>query len=161
VIFEAKSGPRNLFDARLSHKSVEGKPFALQAHRPWKRHSLIEDSDDGIDAFRIWRRKFPEELTAISALETGIDPLRADLRIFRNKLGFHGSRSFQQESRGLDVFGNHSATKLMEAMKCFKALSAALLEMDMARQENSCERLSKARMRIDSISIRSNSISKM
>jgi hypothetical protein len=123
--------------------------------------SLIEDSSDGIDAFRIWRGKFPEEIVGISALENEIAPLRADLRIFRNKLGFHGSRSFQQESKGLELFGNHSPAKLMEAMKCFKALSAALLEKDMAQQEKSTERLQKARLRIDSVERRCQSISNM
>jgi hypothetical protein len=124
-------------------------------------YSLIEDSDGGLDAFRIWKKKFPEEVPAISALEKEIAPLRADLRTFRHKFGFHGSRSFQQESKRLDLFGNHSPAKLIEAMKCFMAFNAALLAKDKARQQDSSELLGKARLRIDSVAARALSIGKM
>lgn len=113
--------------------------------------SLIEDSEAGLNAFRIWRAKYPEEEESILALENIIVPFRKDLKFFRNRMGFHGSRSFRHEQRGLELFGNFSGNDLIERMAKFKALNAALLEKDLARQENSMERMSSARLRIDAI----------
>jgi hypothetical protein len=124
-------------------------------------YSLIEDSDDAIDAFRIWRLKFPEEETAIAALEKHVAPLRGDLKVFRNRLGFHGSRSHSHESKGFDFFGNFSGTKAFEIIKVFKFLNAALISKDLARQHDSAEEASKARTRLDSIPARCQSLDGM
>ncbi len=96
-------------------------------------YSLIEDSDDALNGFRVWRQRFPEEETAISAVEAVVSPLADGLRLFRNRLGFHGSRSRKHESRGLDVFSEHSGDEVWNAMKNFKALGAALLAKENAR----------------------------
>jgi hypothetical protein len=124
-------------------------------------YSLIEDSDDGLDAFRIWRLKFPEEETAIAALEKHVAPLRGDLKVFRNRLGFHGSRSQSHESKGLDLFGNYSGTKAFTIIKVFKSLNAALISKDLARQHDSAEEASKARAWLDSIPARCQSLDGM
>lgn len=116
--------------------------------------SLIEDSDDGLNAFRIWRTKYPEEEKAIIALEKLILPFRPDLKIFRNRLGFHGSRSQQHEMKGFALFGNYSGADLIDRMKQFKALNAALIEKSLAYQANSAERLQEARSGIDKITER-------
>jgi hypothetical protein len=113
--------------------------------------SLIEDSDDGLDAFRIWRLKFPDKDLVITALEQQIAPIRTDLRYFRNRLGFHGSRSQKHELRGFDLFGNQSGMKMLEAMSVFKALNAALIVKDLAKQRNSAEEMATARLLIDRI----------
>jgi hypothetical protein len=117
-------------------------------------YSLIEDSDDGLNAFRIWRAKYPDEERAITALERLILPFRPDLKVFRNRMGFHGSRSQQREVKGLDIFGNFSGDQILGRMAQFKALNAALLEKNLARQSNSVERLKDARSRIDLITER-------
>jgi hypothetical protein len=117
-------------------------------------YSLIEDSDDGLNAFRVWRAKYPEEERAIIALEKLILPFRQDLKVFRNRMGFHGSRSQQHEVKGFDLFGNYSGTDLIERMTQFKALNAALIEKNLALQVNSVERLQDARSRIDRITER-------
>jgi hypothetical protein len=114
-------------------------------------YSLIEDSDDGLNAFRIWRAKYPDEERAIIALEKLILPFRPDLQVFRNRLGFHGSRSHQHEAKGLVLFGNFSGGQMIDRVAQFKALNAALLEKDLARQSNSVERQKAARSRIDRI----------
>ncbi|MES2391033.1 MAG: hypothetical protein V4555_05290 [Acidobacteriota bacterium] len=114
-------------------------------------YSLVEDSEDSVDAFRIWRLKFPDEHTAINALEKHVAPMRDDLRVFRNRLGFHGSRSHQHESRAYDLFGKHSGTKMIEVMKVFKALNAALISKDLARQHQSDEEMNAARTLINAI----------
>lgn len=116
--------------------------------------SLMEDSGDGLDAFRIWRSKFPEEEDAIAALEQRISSFRNELRIFRNRLGFHGSRTHKHESKGFDLFNNHSGAKLMNAIVLFKAFNAALLEKDLATQEGSNERIGAAKLSIARIAER-------
>lgn len=123
--------------------------------------SLIEDSEDGLDAFRIWRVRFPDEITAINALEAQIAPMRSDLRVFRNRLGFHGSRSRQHEARGFDLFANQSGTKMFEAMRIFKSLNAALLSKDLAIQHASFEDLAQARGLLDGIPARCDQLGQM
>jgi hypothetical protein len=114
-------------------------------------YSLIEDSDDALDGFRIWRQKYPEEEAAIAALEQQTAPLRDDLKVFRNRLGFHGSRTQKHESSGYDLFGNHSGLKVLETMKTFKMLNAALIAKDLARQNDSAKEMATARALLDSI----------
>jgi hypothetical protein len=117
-------------------------------------YSLIEDSNDGLNAFRIWRAKYPDEERAIIALERLILPFRPSLKVFRNRLGFHGSRSQLHEAKGFEVFGNFSGDQMIDRMAQFKALNAALLEKDLARQSNSVERLKDARSLIDRVAER-------
>jgi len=105
-------------------------------------YSLIEDSSDGINAFRVWREHFPEDEQAIAAIEAQITPFQSDLRIYRNRLGFHGSRSKAHEAKGFDLFANATGTVTWNAIKNFKALAATLLAKDMAsRSANDAELL--------------------
>ena len=134
-------------DASLPAEMVPTVMFLLYAFF----YSLIEDCDDGLDAFRIWRLKYPEEEIAIAALEIHVAPLRNDLRVFRNRLGFHGSRSHSHESKGLDFFGNHSGDKTLKIMKVFISLNAALLQKDLATRHNSPDELMRARSILTSI----------
>jgi hypothetical protein len=106
-------------------------------------YSLIEDSDDGLNAFRIWRKHFPEEEPAIRAIEAQIVPFRNDLRVFRNRLGFHGSRTRVHEASGLDLFANFTGGYAWEAIKNFKALAAMLLGKEIARSASDEANLKK------------------
>ena len=117
-------------------------------------YSLIEDSSDGLNAFRIWRKHFPEEEQAIAAVEAQVVPFRDNLRIFRNRLGFHGSRSRALESPGFDLFGNFTGGYTWNAVKNFKALAATLLAKDMALTSSDEAALKKYRGWIDSIAER-------
>jgi hypothetical protein len=103
-------------------------------------YSLIEDSPDGLNAIRLWREHFPEEEAAIAAIEAQIAPLTKDLKRYRNRLGFHGSRTRAHEARGFDLFANASGTAAWNAVKNFKAVAAILLAKDMAaRNSNQAE----------------------
>jgi hypothetical protein len=113
--------------------------------------SLMEDSSDGLNAFRIWREHFPEEEAAIAAVESRVMPFKNGLRVFRNRLAFHGSRSRSHEAPGLNVFANHSGTEVWEGMKLFKSLGAALLAKDGARQGLQGSDPERARRWIDSV----------
>ncbi|HEV8412069.1 MAG TPA: hypothetical protein VGQ49_00650 [Bryobacteraceae bacterium] len=117
-------------------------------------YSLIEDSDDGLNAFRIWREHFPEEDQAISAVEAQIAPFTRDLRLFRNRLGFHGSRSRSHEAKGFDLFANSTGTALWNALKNFKALASSLLARDMALKKSNDADADKYRKWIDAIAAR-------
>jgi hypothetical protein len=144
-------------DAAMTGEMVPTLMFLLHAFF----FSLIEDSSDGIDAFRIWRLKFPDEDVAITALERQIAPMRGDLRVFRNRLGFRGSRSLNHEVKGFDLFGNQSGTKMIEAMGVFKSLNAALICKDLARQRDSTEEMANARSFIDTIPARADALAKL
>ncbi len=115
-------------------------------------YSLVEDDPKALNGFRIWRQSWPEEEKAIAAVESQVKPLRKGLKLFRNRLGFHGSRSRKHEKAALDFFAQHSGTEVWEAMKNFKSLGAALFMKDTARQAGADQ--TKARQRIDSIAAR-------
>ena len=122
-------------------------------------YSLIEDSDDGLNGFRIWREHFPDEELAIAAVEARVNPFRGQLKLFRNRLGFHGSRSRQHESGGLDLFAQHSGSELWEAMKSTKALGAALLAKDSWQRGEGQRTEAEVRAWIDGIAIRARAAS--
>src|SRR5215472_4799369 len=90
-------------------------------------YSLVEDSVDGLNTFRMWRTKFIEEEPAIAAVEVQVAPFREKLRLYRNRLGFHGSRTRSHEAPGYKLFSEHSGTEIWNAMRNFKSLGAALL----------------------------------
>jgi hypothetical protein len=62
--------------------------FILYAHF----YSMVEEDPDGVNGFRVWRAAWPEEEKAIAVVEALVTPLAPGLRLFRNRLGFHGSR---------------------------------------------------------------------
>lgn len=117
-------------------------------------YSLVEDSEDGLNGFRVWRERFPEEVVAITAVETQVAPFRDRLRLFRNRLGFHGSRTRTHESRGYDLFAQHSGTEIWKAMRNFKSLGAALFAK--ANQQQGIGKLNQTDVRswIDSVTER-------
>ncbi len=119
-------------------------------------YSLIEDSNDGLNAFRIWRGHFPEEEEAIAAVEAQVAPFKRDLRIFRNRLGFHGSRSRAHEAKGLEFFAKATGIGTLNAMKNFKALAGALLAKDRAIKNSDDAAVKKYREWIDAIAARAN-----
>lgn len=112
--------------------------------------SLVEDDADSVNAFRVWRVRFPEEEAAIAAVEARVIPFKNDLRVFRNRLGFHGSRSRAHEAGGLDLFANHSGTDVLNAMRKFKSLGAALLAKENA-QRGTPEDVARVRQWLDRI----------
>ena len=114
-------------------------------------YSLIEDEVSGLNGFRVWRQRYPEEENAIAAVEAQATRFKKDLRLFRNRLGFHGSRTRAHEASGLDLFVRHSGTAIFNAMKNFKALGSALLGKDNARQGIGKFDAGQVRQWIDSI----------
>ena len=99
-------------------------------------YSLVEDSPDSTNGFRVWRQRFPEEEPAIARVEAQVLPFVSRLRVFRNRMGFHGSRSRSHESPAFDLFEQHSGEEIWNAMKSFKSLGAALLAKENAARGN-------------------------
>ncbi len=114
-------------------------------------YSLVEDSDDGLNGFRVWREVWPQEEAAISAVESRVLPFVDRLRLFRNRLGFHGSRTRRHEGAGFDLFNEHSGTDVYESMRLFKSLGAALLGMDMAVYAHNLDDQARCRAWIDRV----------
>jgi hypothetical protein len=97
-------------------------------------YSLIEQDDQSLNAFRIWRARFPEEENAIAAVEAEVTPFAEHLKRFRNRLAFHGSTSMAHEASGYDLFANFSGMQILTAIKNFKSLGATLFAKDVERQ---------------------------
>ena len=47
-------------------------------------YSLVDDHKDGVNAFRVWRRRFPNEEDAIAAVESQVAPIKPALKTFRH-----------------------------------------------------------------------------
>lgn len=117
-------------------------------------HGLVEDSDDGLNGFRVWRKRLPREEAAIAAVEAKVQPLLGHLRMFRNRLGFPGSRTRSRESAAFDLLDQQSRTEILEAMKRFKSMSAALFGMDTALRTNDSEKIARYRKKLDEIAVK-------
>jgi hypothetical protein len=98
-------------------------------------YSLVEEAKDELNAFRIWKLKYPEEEEAISELEYLVSVFVSDLRVFRNRLGFHGSPSRSHQMKGYTLFNNHSGKMIVEVMTQFKQMNAALIMKDLVRED--------------------------
>lgn len=123
-------------------------------------YSLVEDSEEGLNGFRVWRLVWPSEEPAISTVEALVLPFVGRLRVFRNRLGFHGSRTRSHEAAGFDLFNQHSGDEILEAMKLFKALGAALLGMDTAVSADNQEDQARCRKWIDDVAVKARNMAR-
>jgi hypothetical protein len=136
---------------------VGGKPsrtgmyVTLMFHLYASFYALVDDSKEGLNAFRIWREHFSGEEAAIAAVKQQIAPFKSDLRLFRNCLGYHGSRTRSHEARGWDLFANASGSAIWNAMVNFKGLGATLLAKERAERKSDAEKVAWCRARIDSM----------
>ena len=131
--------------------SRTGMYVTLMFHLYAGLYMLVDDSKEGLNAFRIWRAHFPQEEAAIAAVEQQIIPFKDDLRLFRNRLGFHGSRTRSHEAKGWKLFANASGSTVWNAMVNFKGLGATLLAKETAERKSKTEEVAWCRARIDSI----------
>jgi hypothetical protein len=146
------------YEPSINSSSTDGTPtevhFTIMFMLYGFFYSLVEDSDEGLNGFRLWREHFPEEEPAIAAVEAQVVPLTDGLRLFRNRLGFHGSRTRSHEARGLELFSQHSGTEMWIAMRNFKSLCAALWAKDLALHGAEGADPERARQWIDSVATR-------
>ena len=67
-------------------------------------YSLFDDREDSVNLQRVWQgfdHPFSNELQACS---TRLSPFKEELKLVRNRLGFHGSLTRSHERAGLGVF---------------------------------------------------------
>ena len=153
---------RTVYNDHLTGKyvpsvDVGGKPsrtgmyVTLMFHLYASLYALVDDSKEGLNAFRIWREHFSGEEAAIAAVEQQIAPFKSDLRLFRNRLGYHGSRTRSHEAKGWALFANTSGSAIWNAMVNFKGLGTTLLAKETAERKSESDKVAWCRTRIDSI----------
>ena len=91
-------------------------------------YSLIETSSDGVSFFRVWRRRAPTFAAELDDLERRVEVFRDDLRIFRNRFGFHGSTTRKHESTAFELLLKHSGDALYRTIIDTRNLSTRLIE---------------------------------
>jgi hypothetical protein len=72
-------------------------------------HSFFEDRPDSINLLKIWRgfdHPFGNEL---HDCEAKLTPFKAELKLVRNRVGFHGSLTRSHERAGLGIFDVQSS----------------------------------------------------
>lgn len=123
-IYELVLRQSGAVDTEQPHLSLAGTMLAVVYSF---YYSLIEERENGIDFFRIWKRHAPEFTVELEILESRVAPLRENLRVFRNRYGFHGSTSREHESVAFDLLSQHSGNQLMDTILEMRNLSTRLL----------------------------------
>jgi len=90
-------------------------------------YSLIDRDRRAVNAFRVWREHFPQEHKSIQGFYNHIVNYEECLRTFRNRVGFHGSRTRSNEDEGYELLSKYSVGDLLQTADEFLALSSALL----------------------------------
>jgi hypothetical protein len=107
--------------------------------------SLVDTHSKGVNAFRIWRLKFPGQLPAIDAVEFRVQEILPELKKFRDKLGFHGSRTINEEELGFELLERHGSIKILNVIQHFNSLAVNLISLAYSTDSAS---ISHARERI-------------
>lgn len=118
-------------------KTIDDDDYRTPATFPWTFmtllysffFSLVDTHSKGINAFRIWRLKFPEHLPAIDAVEFRVQEILPELKKFRDKLGFHGSRNTNEEELGFELLDRHGSIKVLNVIQHFISLAISLISL--------------------------------
>lgn len=128
---------RGQYVPSIEYKAVDDNDYRTPATFPWTMmsllysffFSLIDTNPQGLNAFRVWRVKFPEHALVLDAVEFRVQGILPELKKFRNKLGFHGSRSINQEEEGYQLLTRHGVTKVLNVAQHFISLAMSLLTL--------------------------------
>lgn len=121
----------------IEYKVIDDDDYRTPATFPWTFmsllysffFSLVDTHSKGINAFRIWRLKFPEQLPAIDAVEFRVQEFLPELKKFRDKLGFHGSRNTNEEELGFELLERHGSIKVLNVIQHFISLAINLISL--------------------------------
>lgn len=102
-------------------------------------YSLFEDRPDSIDLVKVWRgfdHPFGNEL---QDSVTRLSPFRDELKLVRNRLGFHGSLSRSHERAGLGIFdvGSGRAREFAHLVRDMQQLFLRMIAWYMKRMDSS------------------------
>lgn len=67
-------------------------------------YSLFEDRQDSINLPTVWRSFDHPFRGEVQSFATRLDPFKQELRLVRNRIGFHGSLTRSHEGAGLTIF---------------------------------------------------------
>lgn len=117
------------------YKAIDDNDYRYPATFPWTMmsllysffFSLVDTHSKGLNAFHVWRRKFPEQASAIDAIEFRVQSILPELKNFRNKLGFHGSRSISEEDVGFELLDRHGSIKVLNVAQFFIKFALGML----------------------------------
>jgi hypothetical protein len=72
-------------------------------------HSLFEDSDNAINVLHVWQGFDHPFSGDLQSLAGRLGAFKEDLRLVRNRVGFHGSLNRSRERAGLSIFDVQSS----------------------------------------------------
>jgi hypothetical protein len=121
----------------IEYKAIDDNDYRYPATFPWTMmsllysffFSLVDTHSKSLNAFHVWRRKFPEQASALDAVEFRVQSILPELKNFRNKLGFHGSRSISDEEIGFELLERHGSIKVLNVAQHFIKFALSLLSL--------------------------------
>jgi hypothetical protein len=132
----------------VERKLIDENDYRSAASFPWTFvsllysffFSLVDTHPKGLNAFRIWRARFPSELPAIEAVEFRVQDILPELKKYRNKLGFHGSQSFDEEEVGYELLDRHGIVKVLNVAQHFISLAMSFLALAYSKDRKSTKK---------------------
>jgi len=92
-------------------------------------YSIIDDREDSINVFRIWKKKYPDHQAEISRVEDKIAPHKADFMKLRHNVGFHGSTRRKGNKVGMQLFEKIEGQMALDFMLAVRNLSTHLISL--------------------------------
>jgi len=93
-------------------------------------YSVIDDRDDSINVFRIWKQKYPDHLVEVSRVEDKVTLYKSFFLKFRHNVGFHGSISEKGTKVGMQLFEEVDGNTTLDLMLSVRNLSTHLISLE-------------------------------
>ena len=156
VLLDYMSG---VYVPSIEYKAISDDDYRYPATFPWTMmsllysffFSLVDTHPKGLNAFRIWRQKFPEQVSVLDAVEFRVQSILPELKNFRNKLGFHGSRNVGEEEAGFELLERHGSIKVLNVAQHFISLAISLLGLANSTDSASVNRAKEAISTVEEI----------
>lgn len=116
-----------IIKGRVNHSRVDNWVSVLIEVIYSYFYSIIDDRDDSINVFRIWKQQYPEHTQQIDAVETEVQPHKQYFLLFRNNVGFHGAVSRKGHIKGMSLFEKISGEDALQLMLSVRNLSTHLI----------------------------------
>lgn len=90
-------------------------------------YSLFEDRTDSIHLARVWAGFDHPFYDALTAIENRLQPFKPQLKLVRDRYGFHGSLSRTREAEGFDILQDPLARDLCTLIHDVKQLAVHMI----------------------------------